>query len=60
MKFVKTLQNNIKNLQNNMKNILNNAKLSLYHLQCRRGCACCLGFHWRGGILENDGENMGF
>ena len=56
MKFVKTLQNNIKNLKNNMKNTLNNAKLSLHHLPRRRGCARCLGFRRRGGILANDGE----
>ena len=56
MKFLKTIQNNIKNKQNNMENILNNAKLSLYHLPHHRGCARCLGFHRRGGILENYGE----
>ena len=39
-----------------MKNILNNAKLSLYHLPRRRGCARCLGFRRRGGILVDDGE----
>ena len=39
-----------------MKNTLNNAKLSLYHLPRHRGCARCLEFCQRGGILENDGE----
>ena len=39
-----------------MENILNNEKLSLYHLPRRHGCACCLGFRRRGGILANGGE----
>ena len=39
-----------------MEKILNNTKLSLYHLPHRRGCARCLGFRRRGGILANDGE----
>ena len=43
-----------------MKNISNNAKLSLYHLRHRCGCACGLGFHRGGGILEKDGENVDF
>ena len=43
-----------------MKNISNNKKLSLYHLWRRRGCACGLGFHQRGGILAKDGENVDF